>query len=261
MKKGIKSAKSSLFLLFLVLYSPTTLFSVESSFPNPSVTGNSEYTSSEYTNNNQQNLPQRKLDIKTTILFSDLRLYQLLDIKKRNFLFVIKKLKGLNIAYYPKIKFMLPTIDIKVHPEFLSKVIFDNYRIVNVISSSNDFKFLKYTDNVLFLQPNQNFLVGNLEVFLQNDNGNKKIVELMVKSLDPYTDENKVFYTSYLIIKPKLLDAIKVLEYYKTKFGHYPDKTTTIDIGGIVYKIYVNPPNPNVSVGNFDYYVKPLTVF
>jgi hypothetical protein len=252
MRKYGKLIMNSAIIPFLL----TSVSFSQSQFPNPSTTINNRKAT-------QPNLPPKKLDIQATILFSDLKLYQLLDIKKHNFLFILKRLNNLYIAYYPQLKFLLPSIEITTHPEFITKVIFDKYKIKKVISSSKDFKMLSYTENILMLQPTKNLIVANLEVFLQNTENlnDRKIVEIMVEKLNPNVERNRVLYTSYLIVKPKVLTPLQVLEYYKARYGEYPQNDETVNIGGITYKIEYNPSEPNVSIGNNDYKIYSLTIY
>lgn len=205
-------------------------------------------------------LPEKELSLSAKKIFADKELYKLLDIKIENYLFTINELNGLKVATYPKLLFLRNSIPIEVHKELLTKVIFEKGKIVKVLASSNDFKILQYTDNVLFLQAKKNLTVANLEIFLQVGD-KKEIVELLITKFNPYLkrDRGDILYTTYYIIQPRKIEPYKVVEFFYKTHGYYPTSKVVISIAGIPYEIIpTKKQDPNVSVGNFDYIVKPL---
>jgi len=208
---------------------------------------------------------KRELDVTEKAIFTDRKLYEILDVKITDYLFTVNRLSGLNVALYPKLLFIRNSLPIDVHSEFLSKVVFDGWKVVKVLSSSGDFKELTYTDNVLFLQPKKSLTVCNVQVFLQDlKTGRRQIVELLITQFDPYLkrDKGRVFYTTYLLIPPKPLPPHKVLDFYYAVNRSYPSLPTTVDVAGVSYGIIPNPEPPtypNVSAGGKDFYVYPLS--
>lgn len=240
---------------FCFLSLPFVSFSQQYSPPPPSP------MSTPMTDNtdNQTSVLPPPTKLKYIQVFADKRLYEILDIKLNNYLFTIRRLNGLNIALYPSVLFLRNSLPIYAHSEFITKVIFQDWDIVSVLSSSKDFKLLSFNKNVLFLQLTKNFLVANIEVFLQRGE-QKRIIELMVMNFDPYLkrDRGKVLYTTYYLINPRPIPLMKVLEYYRDLYGYYPNKEVDISIFGVPYRIKPVKKNGNISVGDKEYLVYPL---
>ena len=224
--------------------------------PPQTIQGN---TDMEYGLNNQTEILPPPTKIKYRQIFADAKLYEILDIKLNNYLFTIRRLNGLYVALYPSVLFLRDALPVYAHSEFITKVMFQNWNIVNVLSSSNDFKLLSYNRNILFLEPTKKFIGGNIEVFLQRGD-KKRIVELVVMNFDPYLkrDKNSVLYTTYYLVNPKPVSPQKVLEYYKNLYGYYPDKEVDISVFGVPYRIKPVKNGGNISVGNKEYSVYPL---
>lgn len=165
---------------------------------------------------------------------------------KRRFEKTILMLDKVKIALFPKYESLRAIETVPIHPAFSTTILFEGgWKIIDVESTLKPRQF-KYFENTLIIQPQYGQLETSVDVFLQNDKGEKMAVKLILYPAD--TVSGKVFYPYLVFVDRKILSPQEVWEYYYHLTGKIPNRYTEIFIDGITYFI-----KPVEKFGNFNY--------
>ncbi len=146
--------------------------------------------------------------------------------------------KGLLIATFPLLVAPSPTLTLKVHPEFLSTLVFPKgWRVVKAFSSVPTKNF-SYYDNLLLIQPRAQYPKFNAVILLRNDKGEERVQQVVFSILNPYSGEDsKRLFLTVVVAGGNIKSPAEVLEDFRRVYGKLPDRETRFIDGGVVYRI------------------------
>jgi len=151
---------------------------------------------------------------------------------------------GLRVAVYPKLVPLKGVIYLKVHPQFITTVVFpDGFQIESAVASFKP-KLLRARDNVLEVQPTKSFLEGNCVVYYRRSDGKRGVVQLILKNLN--TLGEKFLYTQVALTGKKLLSPVEVVSLYRRAYGTLPQERVIFRVGGVPYLIKPERRFPNL---------------
>jgi hypothetical protein len=170
---------------------------------------------------------------------------------------VFHLLKGLKVSAYPLLVPLSPVVQVTLHPDFILTVVFPKrYRIVNSSASFSP-AYVKAKDNVLEIQPQKDFLAGNVVVYLEDAKGTKREVQLLCTLADGYSENglNSTFFPEVEVTDAVIPSPSDVLYAYKNYTGSLPSSPVRFYYKG---KTFILKPDQN---GNVSFCGKTYLVF
>lgn len=189
---------------------------------------------------------------------------------------LINNLEGINFSYKPLKKPIKPLDNLQIHYAYPLKIFLPNNTTVTKVILSNSKEQLTFSQNMVFVSVNRDFLSGLLDIFYIYNGKEKSGKHISIK-LDRYIPKlkdikNSVLYTQIQYYKSKklnfsdILASLKPFE-YKIPFSQvkymgviYDIKLVNIVENGKVLKRYMNDKYINCSLEykgkEFNYYVE-----
>ena len=136
-----------------------------------------------------------------------------------------KQLDELVVARKQKKVILQRNMDIRLHPEFITTLIFPE----EIARAEASFRADKFTiqGRRLFIQPSVNFVKGNIVLTLKNG-----------YTVNIYAEKDtKNIYLTYYIKRARVLDGVEVLDAFYSKYRFYPSEPTLVVIDGVSYFI------------------------